>query len=188
MKIKIGLIVIAVLALAQLLFYSATVRDTAQSVRQENQSLDNDIRELESRASRLKKQRQELREKAQSIPPEFVARFQDPETGFMEYLNFLNNPLLEDAGVDISLSSRPSFTTNPIPHHESEFSFSFSFLQPQKAERVFNYLVHQKRFPVRVVDLSLSGGGSKEVSADMDISLLIPARHADPLNIIEEEQ
>lgn len=187
MKLKIGLIIFVSLVLVQVVVYGFMVRDTIETVETENQWLAREIRSQETQSAQLRREIKRLELMIAAIPPSFLAGFEDPEAEFMEFLNYINDPLLEESDVQISMRRAPTFTGQPIPHHESQFSLSFSFVDTREAENLLNFIMHQELFPVKLSGMSLRGTGSQEVTADMNLSLHIPARLTQPLAAVERE-
>lgn len=188
MKIKIILIIVAVVAMVQILTYAYIVRGTVDDIQVSNQSLSTEIRSTEAQKEQLRRDIDRLEAMVQAIPPEFMARFNDPEAGYMEFLNFINDPIMHQMDISTNVRRAPTFTTQPIPHHESQFSFSFSFIDTKEAERFFNFLLHQDNFPLKLTTLTLRGSGSQEVNADVSISLHIPALHAQTMAVAQREK
>jgi hypothetical protein len=187
MKFKIGFIVVAILALVQVVVYGYIVKGTIETVEQDNSQLERQISSQRAQVNQLRQEVQRLEKMVAKVPPDFLAEYEDPESGFMEFLNFINAPLIKQDNVKVSMRRSPSFKSQPIPHFESGFSFSFSFLQNQEAEKVLNFLMHQNQFPLKLKTLNLKGSGKEKVNADLNISLLIPARHSQSLADIYRE-
>jgi hypothetical protein len=185
MKVKIVLIVIAVLLLIQLWVYAAMVKDSTQTTRQDVRGLETEVAALESEAGRLQKDVVRLEEMVAAIPPDFLAGFEDPEAGFMEFLDYINEPLIQDQDVSVNMRRGPAFTNDPIPHHESQFTLSFPFVSTQETENILHFLMFQHRFPIKLTTLDLRGSGTDKASASLDLSLLIPAKYANPLASLE---
>ncbi len=188
MKLKIGLICAALVVLAQLLMYAHIIKATVILVERESQTVAGEIHSLEAGTARLQQDFRRLELMLAAIPPEFLEGVEDPEAGFMEFLNYINDPVVDGAGVQVRMRRSPTFTHQPIPHHESQFGFSFHFTDTRDAENLLNYVLHQPRFPVRLSTLNLRGGNTDEVSADLLISLHIPARHTHPLAALHGEK
>jgi hypothetical protein len=176
MKLKIVLIVVFFVALIQVINYGLMVDETSQVFNLENRSLAVKISSLESQSAALEKDAARLETKLAQIPQDFWGAFPDPEAGYMEFLNYLGAPLLRENEVSINMQQSPAFSPTPVPHHESRFSFTFSFVTTDTAERVLNFMLHQQRFPVKLSSLTLRGTGTGEVTADLAVSLHIPAR------------
>jgi hypothetical protein len=180
MKLKIILMVILFVALIQVLTVGRLLDDVTGAFELENRALETETRSLESQAAALEKDKVRLEAMLASIPKEFWEAFPDPEAGYMEFLNFLASPQMAESGVTIALRRSPVYSASPVPHHESQFSFTFSFVNIDDAEAFFNVMLHQKRFPVKLTTLNLRGAGSGEVTAELALSLHIPARDAFP--------
>ena len=178
MKIKVGVILIAVLVLVQVVVYGFMVQDTITSVQQDATALKRQLQSEQAQVAQLQKNVQRLEQMVRSVPPEFMSRYQDPETGFMEFLNYVNDPLIEKHGVQVSMRRAPTYSNAPIPHFKSAFSFSFPFLETQKAEKVLHFLMQQNRFPVVLNSVDLTGSGKDTAKAALGLSLLIPAKHS----------
>ncbi|MGM0646636.1 MAG: hypothetical protein ACQESV_09625 [Thermodesulfobacteriota bacterium] len=176
MKMKVGIVLIALLALVQVVVYGFMVQDTIATVEQDNSQLQRQLDSEQSRVTQLQSEVQRLEKMVRSVPPDFLADYQDPETGFMEFLNYINDPLLENEDVEVSMRRSPAYKSQPIPHFQSGFNFSFTFLQTQQAEKVLHFLMHQNDFPVVLNSMNLAGSGKEEAKAAVDVSLLIPAK------------
>lgn len=187
MKVKIALIGIGIVILVQLVVYGFIIKDTIDAVEQSSRSTAAEEAAVASRIDQTQREIQRLEAMVSAIPPHFLAGVDDPEAGFMEFLNFINDPLLHAAGVDVSMRRGPTFTDQPIPHHESQFSFTFPFVSTREAEAILDFIVHQERFPVKLTTLNLRGSGTDQAGADLALSLLIPARHAHPLSVLQRE-
>lgn len=181
MKPKLVLIAVALVALIQMVVYAFHVRSSIELAEQENRYLASDIRSLEQQATQLAREVKRLQLMVAAIPPEFLKGVDDPEAGFMEFLNYINEPLVQERDVRVNLRRSPTFTPTPIPHHESQFGFTFDFADTRDAEHILDFIMHQQRFPVKLATLSLRGGSSDRVTADLLMSLHIPARHTRPL-------
>ncbi|MFP4085059.1 MAG: hypothetical protein ACLFP9_09565 [Desulfonatronovibrio sp.] len=187
MKIKIVLIIAAILAIVLVVTYAFIVRDTTRTVEMENQSLATEIQSTESQRAQLRQEIQDLRQMVAAIPPDFLAEFEDPEAGFMEFLNYINNPIMDELDVNISMQEGPAYTSSPIPHYRSQFSFSFPYVDTREAERFMNFMMHQEHFPLKLSTLNMSGSGADTVKTDVNVSLHIPARNVESLAAIQRE-
>jgi len=102
--------------------------------------------------------------------------FEDPETGFVQFLDYLQAPMLAEVEGEISLQDTQKFKEVPVPLHESNFGFKFNFIRTYEAERFLNYLLLQEKFPLQVRSLKLRRGSEGKAEGTLNVSLLIPAK------------
>jgi len=176
MRSKLVISVIGVLIFAQILFYNYTQKKNIELVNQEIARLNGDIRLMEAEKVELLKRFKELKEIIESIPPSLLMGFEDPETGFVEFLDYLHTPILQKVEGEISLRDTQKFKETPVPLHESNFSFRFKFTNTYEAEKFFNYLLLQKKYPLQVKSLKIRRSGEGKAEGTLNVSLLIPAK------------
>ena len=123
MSLKPVILIIGVLVFIQLLFHGYARVDDLNMVDLEIGRVNGDIREMEAEKVNLLAGLEELRQIIETIPPYLLVGFEDPETGFVEFLDYLHTPLLGRVEGEISLRESQKFKLKPIPLHESKFNF-----------------------------------------------------------------
>jgi hypothetical protein len=126
----------------------------------------------------------ELRTTIQKIPSSLLIGFEDPEAGFVEFLDFLNEPEIQAVGAQVSISGQ-EFQSSPIPMHVSKLSFKYDFRDTVEAEEFVHNLLYQDRFPLKV-DSYAASRGEDAAQGDLAISLMIPAKLELDQSVIEQ--
>ena len=181
MRLKPILFIIGVLIFAQIMFYGNAQRGNVEIVNHEIIEVKGMIRELKSEEMSLNHKHKELTEFVEAIPSSLLTGFTDPEVGFMEYLDYLQSPIMEKVDNEILLKTVQKFKAQPVPLHESNFNFKFSFANTGEAEKYFDYLLNQKEHPVQVKTIKISRkkeGGKTQ--GEINLNLLIPAKLQHP--------
>lgn len=178
-------LIICIVVLAQIISYALIQKKNTRLVYQEVSRLENDIRGLNAREAQLQRQISLVADILKNTPPTLLAGFEDPEKGFAEFLDYLNNPVVEELQVRIGLLEKQKYQTRPVALHQTRFSFEFNFRNTYEAERFFNFLLHQNQYPVQVEDMKITrtGGKSKSTEVKLDVVLYIPAKLQLPSNI-----
>ncbi len=191
MKLKLVLIVLGILILTQFVAYGRIQSGNVTMIRSDMERLDGEISRYESELAAQTRERDRLLAMVATIPPEILTGFDDPETEFVEFLDYLNDPAVRRVDGKFSLRQAPRYGASPIPLHESQFNLQFSFLRPGEAEEFFNFLFKQQRFPVQLSTLRLSGAAASRVQGDLAFTFKVPARLKQPLPtlpIVAEKQ
>ena len=176
MKFKPIVFIIGLLIFIQILFYNYAQKNNITMVNQDIKLLQGDIQQLEAEKSKLLNKFKELKTIIESIPPTLLMGFEDPETGFVQFLDYLQTPVLEEVEGNISLRDAQKFKEAPVPLHESDFTFKFNFLTTYEVEKFFNYLLLQRQYPLEVKSLTINRSGEDKVEGSLNVSLLIPAK------------
>ena len=128
-----------------------------------------------SEKANLINRRNELKRVIEVIPPALLTGFEDPEAGFVEFLDYLASPVMKEVGSSVDIQNQ-LYTTSPVPLHQSEISFKYTFDSTYEAEKFLNFILFQERFPLLVKSFSAKRQEGKEVGAEVSVALLIPAR------------
>ena len=178
MNLRPVIFVIGVLVLAQIAFYAYAQKDNVQVIDQKLIQLDGKIREIKAEKSRLLNKSKELKKIIETIPPSLLMGFEDPETGFVEFLDYLQTPLLQKVDGKITLKDVQKFKQTPVPLHETGLNFVFGFVDTYNAEKFFNYLLLQEQYPLQVKSIKIdrSSGSKAMPRGNLSIALMIPAR------------
>lgn len=176
MKSRPVLIVLGILIFAVLMFFGFDQKENIKMLDQEIASLNGNIQQLESEKSELTRKEGELKKIVETIPPSLLMGFEDPEAGFVQFLDYLRNPILDATQTEISLRDPQKFTATPVPLHSSEFSFKFMFFSTHEAEKLFNYLLLQQQYPLRIGSLVMKRSKEGQAEGTLNASLLIPAK------------
>lgn len=176
MKSRPLLIAVGVLIFAQLMFFCFDQRKNITAVDQEIAQLNTTIQQLEGEKGELTAKEAELKKIVETIPPALLIGFEDPEAAFVQFLDYLRNPVLEATAAEVSLRDPQKFSATPVPLHASDFSFKFMFFSTYEAEKLFNYLLLQQQYPLQVKSLVMKRGKEGHAEGVLDASLLIPAR------------
>jgi hypothetical protein len=176
MKFRLVIVVAGLLIFAQIINYGYIQTQNIEMLNREIVVVQNDIQQLNAERINLNQRVKQLKNIIESIPPYLLMGFEDPETGFVEFLDFLNNPILEEVGGKISMRELQQIKEDPIPVHESRFNFRFKFLETFEAEKFLNFLLMQEQYPLQVRDLRLRRSKGEKTEGELAISLLIPAK------------
>ena len=179
------ILVVCILLLAQILAYSLIERKNTALIKNELAKVENEIRNLNSEEAQLMREIAVVDNIIKTIPANLLSGFEDPENGFAEFLDYLNNPIVEELRVEISLVERQKFYADPVALHKTKFNFKFGFMNTYEAERFFNFILHQDAYPIQVEDMKISrsGGKSSTTKVNMVVALYIPAKLQLPSNI-----
>ena len=176
MRSKPVILLFCLLFLALILFFAYDEKKNITLVNQAIAGLDFEISQLEMEKERLNTRLSEFQNILETIPPTLLMGFEDPETGFVEFLDFLQNPNLHEVEGRITLRDHQKFQEVPVPLHQTDFAFRFNFLNTAEAEKSFNFLLLQKKYPLQVNSLKISRGSEGTVDGALDVSLLLPAK------------
>lgn len=176
MRFKPIVFIIGILIFAQILFLNYIEKKNIEMVNQEIATLNTDIGQLEVEKANLTSKIKELKGIIEAIPPSLLTGFEDPETGFVEFLDYLQNPILDEVEGEISLRDVQKFQETPIPLHASSFGFKFNFFNTSEAEKFFNYLLLQKQYPLQIKSMKINRGKEGKAEGTLDVTLLIPAK------------
>ena len=175
MNHRVFIIGLCIVLLAQLLIFDYYQKESVAKLDQGIASLENRYRQLESEKASLTAKVVQLKTMVETIPPWLLTGFEDPETGFVEFLDFLHSPELKTVQSKVSLGGQ-RFNTYPIPLFETDFTFTFSFRNTYDAEEFLDFLVFQEKFPLQVRALSVKRGQAGTVEGSIMVDLMIPAR------------
>lgn len=176
MKSRPVVIAVGVLVFAQLMFFCFDERKNIAMVEQEIAQLNGTIQQLEGEKSELTAKEAELKKIVETIPPALLMGFEDPEAGFVQFLDYLRNPVLDATDTEVSLREPQKFSPSPVPLHSSEFSFKFMFFSTYEAEKLLNYLLLQQQYPLQVKSLVMKKAKKGQAEGVLNASLLIPAK------------
>jgi hypothetical protein len=175
MNRKMVVIAVGVLILGQLLFFNRLLSQKAETLRRETGRYETTARQLESEKQSYQTQLASLKKMAATIPPWLLQGFEDPEQGFMEFLDYLGAPDMRTAAATVSLGRR-TFINSPVPAHAGSFVFNYSFRETAEAESFLHYLLSQERFPVQVTGFSASRKSRGVAGAELSLTLLLPPK------------
>jgi hypothetical protein len=170
------LIIIGLLILAQILFFGSTQKDNTKILDRAIANVEDKIRQLRTEESDLKRQEKKLIQIVETIPPNLLVGFEDPETGFVEFMDYLQSPALEEVESGINIRSAQKFRDTPVPLHESQFDFDFHFLHTYEAESFLHYLISQKDHPLEIKSLRITRTPKGKPTGEILVSLVIPAK------------
>lgn len=176
MRAKTILLIICILIVAQIIFLNLIEKRNISSIEQNTVAFANRIQTAQGEKQDLLRQRENLQSIAKQLPPSILIGFGDPETGLVEFLDYLQSPVLQDAEASFSLNGEPKFIQNPVPLHETLIDFKFDFLQVPTAEKFFNYVLMQKDYPVQVRGFAVKRSPKGKTTGSINAALLIPAR------------
>lgn len=175
MRLKSTVLVIGILIIVQILIYGYFTAGNIEALSQGIAQLQDRNQRMVSEKNRLAAQRHEFKGIIEMIPPALLAGFEDPEAGFVEFLDFLQSPVLDEVGGKVKARTR-KFTKDPIPLHKSNFTFSYNFRDTYEAEKFINFVIFQERFPLQIRGFSAKRGTEGVVGGELSVDLLIPAR------------
>jgi hypothetical protein len=176
MIFRILLIIIGLLIFAQILFFGSIQKNNVEILDRAIANVEEKIRQLKTEESDLERQEKRLIEIVETIPPHLLVGFEDPETGFVEFMDYLQSPILEEVESGIRIRSAQKFRGTPVPLHESQFDFQFHFLRTYEAETFLYYLISQREHPLEIKSLSFTRTPKGEPKGELLISLVIPAK------------
>ena len=180
MRLKAGVIVVGVLIIVQLLMFAYFLSQDKEVIDLALKDVDSRGQQLAAEKADLQNRIKELKSMIAAIPPSLLAGFEDPEAGFVEFLDFLQSDTLKAVKGTVTVKSR-DFTQTPIPLHQTAFSFKYQFTTTYEAEKFINYLLFQERYPLQVTGFNAKKSETGVVGGDLSVSLLIPARLQIPL-------
>lgn len=169
------ILIVGVLIIAQILMLVSILNGDIAVLDRGIQNVQEQQRQVNAEKAALQKKFQDLKVIIATIPPWLLAGFEDPETGFVEFLDYLQGPQLADANGKVAMRGQ-KFRTKPIPLHETDFAFSYNFLETNTAEQFIDYLVFQRQFPLKVTEMAVKRNSSGIVSGEIAVALLIPAK------------
>ena len=175
MNLKAIVLVVGVLIIGQIAMLGYMYSGNVETINRSIGALDSQVRSVSAEKADLTKRMEGYRAAISAIPPELLAGFEDPEVGFVEFLDYLQSPIFQEIGAGVTMKAQ-SFRTTPIPLHETEFTFKYMFADTYDAERFVDYVVFQQRYPLQVNTFSAKRTNSGVVEGDMSVSLLIPAK------------
>ena len=189
---KIVFIVISVLVLVQLLFYTAVRvgnidRSEIERTRlaMEVESLSVTQSELQQYLGRLQK---EYNQMVASVPARILEGYEDPEVLLAGFLDYLKASELERVDAKVSMQGARKYVEKPLPLFEHDLSIAFSFTHLSDARRLLSRILDQDDYPLVVRNFELRNSGKQKISGIMQISLLIPARQKKPLSGTKEDE
>ena len=177
MSQKTIVIGLGILIVAQILIFNAFMYDNLSRLDTRLAEFESQYRQLESEKSFIEAKHRKLVAIVKSIPPWLLAGFEDPEAGFMKFLDFLQNDEFRGIVDTVSLQ-RQGFTNSPIPMHMSEFRFRYEFEDTYQAEKFLDDLVFQEKYPLAVTNITASRTKEGVVGGDLSVTLMIPAKLA----------
>jgi len=177
---KIVFIVVGVLVLVQLLFYSAVRVGNIAGSENERVKLAQEIENLSVTQSELQQYLGQLQkaynEMAASVPTKILEGYDDPEVLLASFLDYLKTSELESVDTSVSMQGAGKYVDKPVPLFEHDLSVSFSFIQLSDARKLLSRILDQDDYPLVVRNFELRNSGREKISGIMQISLLIPAR------------
>lgn len=182
MKLKLVLIMVGILMLTLLLAFGRIQTENVALIKEDVRRLDDEITKNGGELAAKSRELSRLKLTVQSIPADILTGFGDPETEFVGFLDFLNGPMMQKVAGVLSIEQTPTFTSNPIPLHETKFNMQFSVLRPEDAEEFFHFLLRQRRYPVQLNTLRLSGSDDAKVNGELSFTFKVPARLKQPLS------
>ncbi len=175
MSPKPVVLAVGILIIAQIVMFNFILSDDIKALDQGIAQLENQKRQMSSEKVALVQKFQQLKQVIAMIPPRLLSGFEDPETAFVEFLDYTESPALTAVGAKVGMRGQ-SFTRTPIPLHVSSFNFGYQFSTTQEAEEFINYLVFQEKYPVKVTEFSAKRNPSGQVVGEVGVALLIPAK------------
>lgn len=176
MKVKAGIFIIGVLILAQIVLYNHAQKKNGEHIDQKTIALQGQIRGFEMEKIQLQRRLQGLQAVIESLPPSILKGFEDPEKGFVKFLDYLQSPHLKRVDGKISLAKAQTFKETPVPLHKTDFGIKFSFLKTYDAEKFLNHVLEQTRYPLQVQEFSVKRTKGGKANGNLKVALLIPAK------------
>lgn len=175
-KPKIIILIVGIIVLVQVLSFAIAQQKAVEDVQRATRTLADSMQRLAAEKKDLENRLNRLQSSIADIPSSLLTGFEDPETGFVSFMDYVNTPLLRGMGGDIAVRQTQVFKEAPVPLHESRFEFRFRFLDTVEAEAFFDYLLLQSTYPLQVSDLTLKRIPGEKPSGVLTVSLLIPAK------------
>jgi len=178
-------LIVCILVLVQIFIYCMTQKNNTDLYHRQTVQIERNIRSLNAEEAQLKRKIALVDNIIKTIPVNLLSGFEDPEKGFAEFLDYLNNPIVEELRVSIGLTEAQKFHSDPVALHKTRLNFKFRFLSTYEAERFFNFLLHQDKYPVQVEDMKITRSSHKanDTEVSLDVALYIPAKLQLPSNI-----
>lgn len=181
MRFKAIIIILGILFFCEIMFYNYVRDNNIKELDHKITAMEHNITQIESDRLNLINQKKKLVSIIQSIPSTILVGFEDPETKFLEFLDYLHASDLYDMEGTMSLLDTQTFRERPVPLHESNFQFNFHFSEIDEAENFFTYLLLQKEYPFQVKKLEITRVEENKTRVELSMALLIPARMPLPL-------
>ncbi|CAN2042275.1 Pilus assembly protein PilO [Candidatus Magnetomoraceae bacterium gMMP-15] len=176
MKVKSLIAIFGLLIFVQLLYYNYIREHNIQILEQEINTLNREIRTVEGEKLNLTSKLKKLKSIIRSIPSSILVGFEDPETKFMEFLDYIQTSTLQDIEGEFSVTGTQTFKLDPVPLHETNFEFKFRFEKTYEAENFLRYLLLQKQYPLQVKKFSVNRVEEGKAETDLNVAFLIPAK------------
>ncbi len=176
MKVKIGIIIFGLLVFAQIMLYNYFKMEDIRNLQHATAVLEKRISEAQREKRTLSARHAELKQIINSSAHAMVGEFLDPESKFMEFLDYLAKSSLGNLEGEVAIPGQQQFLTKPIPLHRTGFHFKFTFEKNAEAEELFRYILVQRNYPIQVNRLTFNRIPGERTRVFLDASLMIPAR------------
>ena len=189
---KIVLIIVGVLVLVQLLFYTAVRVGNIDRSENERMRLAQEVEELSVTQSELQQYlgqlQKEYHEMANSVPAKILEGYEDHEVLLAGFLDYLKASEFKGVDTSVSIMGAGKYVEKPVPLFEHELTLTFSFMDFSGARKLFSRILDQDYYPLTVRNFELRNSGQQKISGTIQISLLIPVRQKNPFPGKKEEE
>jgi len=175
MQIKYVILLLGILVSTHLAVYGMNRHKAVNVLKGKGLAFDSQIHKLRSHKIKAERNLNQLIVAARSLKPWLNTGFQDPEQGFVKFLDFLNPGLLKGVNARVTLRGSPTFQKNPIPLQKTSFQVVFDFRYPNEAERFLKELLLQNDYPLKVNSATVNRSQGKNTRGQISVDLLLPA-------------
>ena len=175
MQIRYIILILVILISAHLIFYCHNEYAAVKILQARVLSFDSQIHKLKAQEVKAKRNLKRLIAVAQSLKPWLNTGFQDPERGFVKFLDFLNPQLLDSVNAKVTLRGSPIFSRTPIPLQKTSFQIFFDFRYPYEAENFLKELLLQHDYPLKINSANVRRSEGERAKGEVNVELLLPA-------------
>lgn len=177
MKLKIFIIFISVLTLSQIYLYKEMLESNEQKWKIAIKELDGQISIRNNDIVATELSIQVMKKNMETIPDTIIKGVEDPEKKYLDFLDYIDKSELESMQGSYAISAKPIIKYKPVPLQQTDFAIQFQFMNAQKLESVFGYLLDQQRdYPLKVNRLEIVRVPGNKPKVNLDVSLLLPAK------------
>jgi len=175
MQIRYIVVFLGILVTTHLVFYCLNQQRAVKALEARVLTFDTEIHGLKSHKIQAERNFKRLIAVAKSIKPWLNTGFQDPEVGFVKFLDFLNPGLLKGVNSKVTLRGSPVFQSTPIPLQKTSFQVFFDFRYPGEAEAFLKELILQHDYPLKVNSAGVRRSEGQRTKGEINVDLLLPA-------------
>ncbi|WP_300459708.1 hypothetical protein [Desulfobacula sp.] len=175
MQIRYIIILLGILVSTHLAVYGLNGKTAVKALQARILAFDTQIHQLKSHKISAERKLKRLTAVAKSLKPWLNTGFQDPEQGFVKFLDFLTPELLKEVNSKVTLRGSPTFQNSPIPLQKTSFQIAFDFRYPNEAERFLKEFLLQNDYPLKVNSAAVQRAEGQRTRGAINVDLLLPA-------------